>query len=45
MSIEDQIRTIAKEEQLTQMDEIEKRMKNAFRNENIKLKEIIDSNS
>ena len=41
MSIEDQIRTIAKEVQLTQMDEIEKRLKNAFRNENIQLKEDI----
>ena len=41
MSIEDQIRTIAKEELSTEVEEIEKRLKAAYRKENIQLREDI----
>ena len=39
MSIEDQIRTIAKEELSTEVEEIEKRLKAAYRKENRQLRE------
>jgi hypothetical protein len=39
MSIEEQIRTIAKDELQTQLDDIEKRMRSSFRKESNEIKE------
>ena len=43
MSIEEEIRTIAKDELQTQLDDIEKRMRNSFRKENNEIKEQIQA--
>ncbi len=39
MSIEEQIRTIAKEELSTELEEIEKRLKSAYKKDNIQIRE------
>ncbi|TRO46735.1 hypothetical protein E2P65_05330 [Candidatus Bathyarchaeota archaeon] len=43
MSIEEQIRTIAKDELQTQLDDIEKRMRSSFRKESNEIKEQIQA--
>jgi len=43
MSIEDEIRTIAKDELQTQRDDIEKRMRSSFRKESNEIKEQIQA--
>jgi chromosome segregation ATPase len=43
MSIEEQIRTIAKAELQTQLDDIEKRMRSSFRKESNEIKEQIQA--
>ena len=43
MSIEEQIRTIAKDELQTQLDAIEKRMRSSFRKESNEIKEQIQA--
>ena len=43
MSIEEEIRTIAKDELQTQLDDIEKRMRSSFRKESNEIKEQIQA--
>ncbi len=43
MSLEEQIRTIANDELQTQLDDVEKRMRNSFRKENNEIKEQIQA--
>ena len=43
MSLEEQIRTIAKDELQTQLDDVEKRMRNSFRKGNNEIKEQIQA--
>ena len=43
MSLEEKIRTIAKDELQTQLDDVEKRMRNSFRKENNEIKEQIQA--
>ncbi len=45
MSLEEQIRTIAKDELQTQLDNIEKRMRSSFRKESNEIKEQIQAMS